>query len=158
MDYTESTRVKEMAESLIEQHHPHLSKAKIAYLMKGGEVGRKRTERRKGKRTQVCRVSKADDKWEFLSGYHFVIEVSQPIWDNIESPDAQNALLDDALCRMGKDNKGYYTNDPTIVVFLETVERHGLWNEDLREFGQLQMDLFDPSKQPDKEPELAEAS
>ncbi len=43
-EYNDAPRVRDMAESLIGKHHAHLKDARIAYVMKEGEVGKKITE------------------------------------------------------------------------------------------------------------------
>ncbi len=61
-EYNDAPRVRDMAESLIGKHHAHLKDARIAYVMKEGEVGKKITETSKGKRRKVAKARRQSEQ------------------------------------------------------------------------------------------------
>ena len=140
--YKESGRIKDMAGKLIKKHHAHLEGVPIAYVLKEGEVGKKIVETLKGKKATIVKARKQSELNLYLTGYDFVVETNERLWDLL-SVEAQEACLDTALCHMKHDSeKGFYLMDTPIQTFPEIVERHGLWNQDLKEMSK-QMLLFD---------------
>lgn len=145
-NFNHSERVEQVAERLIKQHHEHLSIANIAYLMKEGEVDRKIGEPDKGQIRKVAKSRKLPALYEFLSDYHFAIEVDQGIWDLL-TLEQQEAVIDQELCRLGWDaEKGPYIRETPLIIYPEIIERHGLYTEELRKFGEQfrQLKLFPP--------------
>lgn len=134
-NYTENQQLSTMVGRLVNEHHPDLASAKIAAVMKEGEVGKNITEPAKGKRPRIVKARKVPDLFNFLSGYDLVVEVEQKYWDGLELQ-TQEAFLDAALCRIGLDpEKGYYLKNP-LEIFPEAIARHGLYTNALRELGE----------------------
>ena len=147
--YTTSKAVQDIGERLVERHHKHLKKAQIVYVMKEGEVGKKITETTRGKRRTIVKGRKQSQLNQFLNGYDFVIEVDQKHWDEL-SLGAQEASIDQTLCHMKHDSEtGYYMADTPIQTFPEILERHGLWQPELKELQahMAQLALFPPPEE-----------
>lgn len=61
---------------LVSEHHPDLAGAKIAAVMKEGDVGKNITEPARGKRPRIVKIRKVPDLFNFLSGHDEAVETS----------------------------------------------------------------------------------
>ena len=151
-DYNQSQEILDIAEKLIDKHHPDLVDANIAYMVKEGQVGRKITKKSKGKATKIVKASKLADLMSSICKYHFVIEVDGNLWGFLND-EQKKALLDEALCHFGWDD-GPYTKDP-ITIFPENVKRYGWFTKELQNLAKefQQMDFtFEKLPDPQEEP------
>jgi hypothetical protein len=139
--YSQARAVKEIAETLIPQHHKHLEGARIDYVF------RSKHQKSKGK-IVAGKAHKISGLNAFLGTQtnapfggpdFFCMVIALDIWDAIS--DAQRiALVDHELCHFFRE-----VNDETgewglsirghdVEEFAEIVYRHGLWSEDLEHF------------------------
>jgi hypothetical protein len=128
--YGDCDGLKEIAEKLIAKDHYHLATARIRYVIKS-----KATKR--GGVPIPGNVYKMGGKFEFLTGFDFVIEVAQEIWNDY-SPAQRTALTDHYLARcVGEpdeedgDDMKWSLRAPPVQEFPEVAERRGAWNDDL---------------------------
>ena len=135
-EYQESERIKGIAEGLIERHHRHLGPARIAYVMKGRDREDNLAppkEPREGKQRRVTRARLVPQLYRLLTGYDFIIEVDQILWDMLELGQ-QEAVIDHELCHCARDEKGWYLRDHDVQEFREILERHGFYHPKLEQF------------------------
>lgn len=117
--------VVELAEELVEKHHPKLRNANIGILF------REKATMSKGQRT-LGKASKVTGRWKPLldDNYHFIIWLAADWWRDEATPAQQRALLDHELqhCYMfeGWEPK---MRGHDIEEFACIIERHGLWRE-----------------------------
>jgi len=137
-EYSESQRVEDIARKLIPMYHQHLSKAKIAYVMKERppeKPGQKMTPPRMGKKKAYGKATAVNPLWNCISGFDFVLEVDEVYWDILDL-DGQEALVDHELCHMVMDEKGWYLKDHDVEAFIAEVQRHGAWRGGMAEFAE----------------------
>ena len=122
--YRWAPKVKEAAREVIEQHHPHLEKANIAFLFRTGSWTSK------GK-TVTGRASIAPALWRFVSGYDLVLILNEMIWFNLTRK-GRKALLDHHLSHFAEpseDKEGnlcWDTREQDIKEFSQVIKRHGI--------------------------------
>lgn len=158
-----TTTAYKILDDLIEDHHDHLTDAKIAIAWRFGwkpDVDG---------RLKLCSVKKGSDLDRELHQHDFVILLNHEAWNESRfSEDQMRALIDHALCRceVSRDANGepkidennrvvYRIRHPEIQEFREVIARHGLWTADLERFAQVIREtksrpLF--NDQPDDEP------
>jgi hypothetical protein len=146
-NYAESERLKDMAETMISDHHEHLKEAVIGYVMKEYDQERPNPgtrSARPGKKRRLGKVRCYDTITQMLTGYHFVIVLDQRPWDMLDVNE-QEAVLDAELARLGWDADGPYLKDPDLAVFSDVVARHGVYNPEIEEFFKktAQLSLFE---------------
>ena len=124
-NYTEApSSVIHMAEGLINEYHPHLQDARIAFVM------RDEAPITNG-RTTMAKASKVTAINKTLMEYDFLIWVAEDIWNKI-SHDQRLALLDHELMHCaGNSDEGWYMRQHDIEEFNAIIERHGMWRKDL---------------------------
>ena len=139
-----TTTAYKLLDDLVEDHHDHLTDAKIAIAWRFGwkpDVDG---------RLRLCGVKKGGDLDREMHGYDFVILLNHEAWNESGFREEQmRALIDHALCRceVSKDSAGepridennrtvYRLRQPDVQEFSEIVARHGLWTTDLERFAQ----------------------
>lgn len=153
-----------IAQPLIRQHHPHLLKARILWLVSSS----KRT--REG-RVQLGVGKKLSPEARFLSsgaesvedGYDYLVTLSAALWRKLDDQ-AKAALIDHELChlvrkqtvnrRTGKVTESWARRGHDLEEFVEIVKRHGLWSADVRDLVLAGAQLALPTQ--DDEPEATE--
>jgi predicted metallopeptidase len=133
--YDWAETVEELAKELIPKHHSHLVNCKIAYLYKNKEM------KSKGRKV-VATAEKISAKNHKLSGYHFLITVAYPTYNELS--DAQKrAIIDHELehCFVEDDEQ---TGEPKYKLLPHDVEefgsiimRHGLYTTSLVKLGRV---------------------
>lgn len=135
----------EIVQRLVEKHHQHLIDAKIAIAWRYG------IKDDKDGRLVLGQARKATDLSRELVDYDFIILLNYQVYTSREFSDAQReALLDHELCHCQialdkdeepiEDDKGrrvYRMRKHDIEEFREIVQRHGLYKNDLEEFGRV---------------------
>lgn len=127
--------VEELAkQKLIPKYHTHLVNAKIAYLFKNKPL------KVRGK-LAVATAEKVNKKNTVLSGYHFIITVGYPTWNELSDP-VRLAVLDHELCHCLVDddedgNPKYSIVPHDIEEFSSVIMRHGLYAPDLVMMGRV---------------------
>lgn len=157
MSYEFNDAAVPIADYLIDQWHPHLSKTKIAYVFKGDEDDKVPQPAKAGKSVTYAKAGLVPEKYRLLAteDYEFIIEFSRPIWDRL-SLQHQEALVDHELCHCRQnDSDGCYMADHDVEEFRQILVRHGFWRESLRLFIESAQPLFD---QPGVQMNLASAN
>lgn len=128
--YRRAEEVRDIAEALIPEYHPHLHGETILYVFRSKATERKfkpvlGTARRvSGLNAYLAFQEMGEDAEPF-----YVIEIAEDIWGRLA--EAQRvALVDHELSHIGPD--GMLTHD--VEEFRAVVERHGLWMPDLHDF------------------------
>ena len=121
--YFDAPAVEEIAKDLIPKHHSHLKDQPILYLFVRSM-------------SDWARMCLRSEKEQFISGYHFLMEVNHKKWAEL-SDKQRLALVDHELCHAGIDSE---SGEPMIIEhdveeFGEIVKRHGLWQDDVKHFG-----------------------
>ena len=138
--YEESTNLKNLAESLIGDHHENLKVLSIAYEFRD-EASISNGKVIAGKCIRV------DDRNLTLHGYDVIIELAKDVWDQATDK-YKTAIMDHELSHIGIrfEEDGEPSRDPSsnrIKVFLKhhdieefasVLERYGDYHADLREF------------------------
>jgi len=125
----EAAEVQELAARLIDKYHSHLAEARIKYLFRTGEWLKKG-------RIVYGKAEKVPAKWNYLTGYDFVITINQEAWMT-GTPEFREALLDHELehCCKDEDKQGnpkWYIQPHTVEDFASIIRRHGLWDDCLK--------------------------
>jgi hypothetical protein len=124
---------EEIAKNLIKEHHCHLATARMKYIC------RNKSTKRAGIPVPG-NVYKMSNKFEYLVGCDFVVEVALDVW-NEYNPQQRIALIDHLLtrCTCTEDEESgdlkWHIRPPEIQEFSEVAERNGTWNLGLAEFG-----------------------
>lgn len=148
MHYEWNDAAELLAEHLISAYHQRLAGLKIAFLYKGEEEDPDKPKKfkpvRSGRKQTWAKTAKVTDKWRELAeeDYRFVIEFDRAIWDEL-SLQQQEALVDHELCHCGNDADGCYMRQHDLEEFREIVDRHGFWKDDVRDFAEATLPLFD---------------
>jgi len=133
--------VEKIAKKLIPKYHPYLANCKIAYLFKNKPMTSKGCE-------VLGTAEKVSKKNHALSGYHFIITVSYPSWNDL-SDAKRRAVVDHELahCFVDDDEK---TGDPKYSIlphdveeFGEIIRRHGLYTTNLVRIGRVVEDALE---------------
>lgn len=135
--------VHNIAQSLIDEHHPNLQGVPITYLM--------RCPTAKSNGAEVWgSTSKANAKQRALvkEDIQFIIELASEVWEHL-GIFQKRALIDHELCHCGVevDDEGeakYSIRGHDIQEFSNIVKRHGKWNDTITYFAD-QLSLFEPS-------------
>lgn len=128
-EYTEAPEVAEIAERLIERHHTHLLGLDIEYVFRSGTPAR-------GSKAVLGRARKVQGLAAYLSRTSeepfFLIEITEHTWGDLTQAQKE-ALVDHELCHFGVTEEGNLHIIPhDLDEFTIIVERHGLWNPDVR--------------------------
>jgi len=141
---------------IIQEHHPHLEKLKIAYLFKHGAESKPGKVIRAGKRKTWAKASLIPEKYVELleANYKFLIEFDVHVWSQLSKPQ-QRALVDHEFCHCGNDIDGCYMKHHDVEEFRDVINRHGFWKDDVKAFAQAcaSMPLFDQAEKQEKKPE-----
>lgn len=145
-------KVDDLVARVIKKHHKHLSGEKVKALLKSTAVGKKMAEPEAGKKPKVTHVYKLPEWMQFLTGHCFVVQIDENYWAFLK-PEIQEAIIDEALCQMGHDEKGPYLIDPDVAIYTGVIERHGYYTEQLQAMHErlTQMRLFGPPEEAKKE-------
>ena len=133
VQYDPAETVGELAKDLIRQYHPHLATCKIAYLFKNKEI------KSKG-RLVVATTKKVSADMHALCGYHFLITIAYPTWNDL-SDEIKRAALDHELehCWVEDDEKTgetkYRILPHDVEEFGSVIQRHGLYTTNLVKLG-----------------------
>jgi hypothetical protein len=137
-EYYKAIEVADIARELIKKYHSALGEAKIVYLF------RDKAPKSKGK--VVWGTTKKTSPIEkALTGYDFVIWVSEDIWVGIDA-NKKHALVDHELSHCGLDENGNWTTlEHDFTGFNAVLRRYGYWSGDLKRMKKSieQMSLFD---------------
>ena len=122
--------VLEIANRYILLHHRHLLDTDIGFSFRS-------ETQESGGRLVIGQASKVSEKFQALMNVtdrvDFQIWVAKDWWDDAD--DAQReALIDHELCHIGPGGK---LRSHDIEEFHAIVDRHGLWDRDLRQFGRI---------------------
>lgn len=151
----ESQELHSLAQPIIREHHSHLKGARVLYLFtsaKSSKAGRVRSGVAKKLTPEQRFLSSGLESVE--EGYDFMVVINVAQWRRL-TEDQQIALLDHELCycsqketvnrRTGAVTRKWVTRGPDLEEFAEIVERHGLWNPDVKRLvvagAQLALDL-----------------
>ncbi len=135
MEFKQDKIIKAAADRLIAANHAHLKSASICYVMKLDESGQDKPLKppRDGKHRKIASARKVPALYLELTGFDFIILVDQKVWDRL-SLEQQEAVVDHELCHCRYDEKGWYVADHDVQEFRAILERHGFWQDSLREF------------------------
>ncbi|MGN8233214.1 putative metallopeptidase [Priestia flexa] len=164
VEFKESLEVRQLAEEIIELHHPHLKDAKevIGYYLRDGQSDWA------GK----CKKCTAFEK--HLTKRTFFVFINEDAWRHL-SNEQRVALVDHELCHIRREKEEVFDKDKKQVVmdladkrdssnwkirehdveeFSEIIQRHGLWEQGIESFAvavrqvdhQMTLDDFNSSK------------
>lgn len=142
--YTPAPEVREIAEELIEKHHPTLAeyRPRIEYIFidktpkkNGKEVW---GTMRKVTNLAAFLAQEECDKEQGICDPFFVMTITKPVWDILDN-NKKVALVDHELCHAAVEEKDNGETELVIIPhdleeFNTIVNRHGLWREDVKEF------------------------
>jgi len=122
--------ILDMAWEIIERHHEHLRAANIAIIFRGSGTTTN------GKLT-IGKAAKVPAHFQhvFNKPVDFLIWLAKDVWDDLR-PEQRRALIDHELCHCSVGKKGFALRGHDVEEFTEIVERHGLWQPELRQFAQ----------------------
>lgn len=129
-EYADSPEVQELGEEVIKKHSMiDASQARIKYLFKISEKSR-----------TAGKCYKADKKWNFLTGYDYVVEMWHPWWSDATSFERE-ALMFHELSHIIRveTKKGikWALRDHTIEAFHEEVDLYGAWSPQLQQLKEI---------------------
>ena len=141
LQFDPAESVEKLAKTLIPKHHSHLGSARIAYLFKNKPM--------KSKGVDVAATAeKISKKNHALCGYHFLITVAYPTWNDLSDKE-KLAVVDHELehCFVEDDEK---TGEPKYSILPHDVEefsaiirRHGLYTTSLVRIGRVVEDALE---------------
>ena len=153
MEFKTVAKVDKIVASLIKKHHKHLDfgadeAPKVKTLLTSKAVGKKMAEQEAGKKPVIAKVHKLSEWMRFLTGTSFVIQIDENYW-NFLKIEVQTAVIDEALCQMGINEKGPYLIDPDVRIYTAVIERHGFYTDELQNVRSSlsQLNLFESSEQ-----------
>lgn len=125
-EYADSPEVQELAEEVIKSRNMiDASQARIKYLFKISEKSR-----------YAGKCGKADKKWNFLTGFDYVVEVWHPWWSDATNFERE-ALMFHELSHIIRveTKKGikWAIREHTIEAFHEEVDIYGAWSPQLQQ-------------------------
>lgn len=114
----------EIATYVIERYHPKLRGANFGFAF------RSEAATSRGKRI-LAAVSKVSATVKIHVDFDYLIWVAKDAWDHM-THEKRAALLDHEFCHcVQNDNFEWTMRDHDIQEFVEIIERHGLWTNDL---------------------------
>lgn len=140
-----------MANKLIEEYHPHLLDAKIAFIFRMDEM-KSRGQLLGGSAEMVT------GKHKFFSNYDFVITICKPVWEGCNDK-RRAALVDHELTHCGvtetvQGERKFKIIPHDVQEFNSIIKRHGLWSDPLQKFdkarrenGQLELFMSETDKE-----------
>lgn len=129
--YEVSTELRELGEAVIEKYNPNAIKdtpTKIEYLLVYPNINKK----------TVGRCIKSRPEYKFLSGFHFVIEMSGDIWDKLNDDTKEIVMYHELLHANASmnDKTGdwrYSIKDHDVKDFYVLIKKWGVdWFENLK--------------------------
>lgn len=132
-EYWRDNALDKLGEEIRMKHHEHLHDAEIIFLMtkkasvKGGLISYGKTKLANGLTRYFARAD-------------FVIVITAMLWDKA-TPQAHRAMVDHELCHCsyeedGEGNRTWTIQHHDVEEFTDTIDRHGLWHDSLKTFGQ----------------------
>ena len=144
MEFKLSEEAAKIGAGIMEEHHAHLLGVRVEFLMmsktpksKGKEVWG-RAKKISGLPAFLAQET-LQDYYEDQPADFFVIELSEEIWETLTAKGKQ-ALIDHELshCELEIDDETGATSlaivGHDVTEFSAVMERHGLWNDGLRDF------------------------
>lgn len=131
-EYQVSEEIERIAHTVINEHHEHLRRASIAYVMKMCERDQKGQPKipalstRVGVFAAVAKIRTVPALWQCLAGFDFVVEVDEARWMFL-ADEQQMAVMDHELCHATEDENGWYVRDHDVEEFADVLARHGAW-------------------------------
>lgn len=161
--YWRANEVRDVADTLIEEHHEHIEEMEVRYIfeskhtMHKGRVRMAHVRKIGGLNAYLAR----SHELESMSGARppapvaesfFLMVVAYDVWKELTGPQ-RIALVDHELCHIGQDGE---LTGHDIEEFAPVLARHGAWKPDLKQFMDAgkQTPLFEgadlrPAEQPD---------
>lgn len=132
-EYWHDPQLEEIGKSLIQKHHNHLLEAEISYLV---------TSRQKIK-AGVVEIGHSKRPSGLLKHYaraDFIVIIADDFWHGAERI-KREALVDHELCHCSVEydesgERSWIIRRHDIEEFTAVVDRHGLWTDELKQFGQ----------------------
>ncbi len=120
-----------VAAELIPEHHPHLEAARIAYLFTEGPLVSRGA-------AVLAKSQTASGLMEHFAAVDFVLVFDREGWTHLTDGE-RAALVDHHLCacagKADKDGEIHWSiRAPDVQEFREVIDRHGLWDDGLRDF------------------------
>jgi hypothetical protein len=128
VQFRNAPEVKEIAEAIIPEHHPHLDDAVISYIF------RSEHEERNG-RTVWGTARHPTGILAYYSRADFIIDIAEDIWFDLTEAQ-QLALVDHELSHCVEGKKGWEIQGHDIEEFESIIDRHGLYTPCRHSFGQ----------------------
>lgn len=157
--FEEAEEVRDIAEEIIDQHHPHLQDAKalIGYYFRDGNSD------------WAGKAKKCTAFERHVTGYMLFVFINKDAWKAL-GPDQRLALVDHELCHFSrhservyepetetwkdkyseaKDPDSWYIREHDVEEFSDVIKRHGLWETGIEKFAaavreaEYQMDIED---------------
>ena len=128
-----SPEIAKMAKPVIDEYHPHLVNARIAYIIQDGMQG-------SSKRPKAGTMAKPAGKATFLHDFDFIMTISRDFWDSKSTGHKEKvALIDHELCHADGEEKEdgewkWSIRHHDVEEFAEIVQRRKLWHEELVRF------------------------
>ncbi|MBL8186557.1 MAG: hypothetical protein JNK38_01045 [Acidobacteria bacterium] len=163
VEYTVAESVRDFADQLIKNHHPHLTNVKIEYVFRS-QAATKNGKAIWGRAKLVTGLNAwlatpMIQRWNRPEPF-FCLEIARDIWSRLNE-NQQKALVDHELSHCDRDLD---SGDLTIVghdleEFAHILRRHGLWHSDVEMFaktGAEQLSLLSIIEQRAETADLAE--
>lgn len=143
-EYCKAPEVQQIAEKLIEEHHPHLNDPDVTiYYIFRSDLPKQRGKVVAGEARKITNLAayfaSASEESESPDPF-FAMIISRPAWQDL-CHNQRVALVDHKLCHMGV--RYSRTGEQKLVIvehdlseFKAVVERHGLWDECLQEMAE----------------------
>ncbi len=118
----------ELAQELINEHHPWLREAKIGFMY--------RTEAAKSDNLTVSgKARKVSAEQQMFMDFDFVIWIAEDTFAGY-SPLQRRALVDHELCHCAGFPGKWQMRGHDFAEFVQIIERYGLWNDTLKRMGE----------------------
>lgn len=140
--FTQAPAVERIAEKLIRNHHTHLVDVEVRYVFRSetaksnGKPILGKARKLSGLNAYLAQPAGDPDAADF-----FVVEISEPAWEVLDTAQRE-ALVDHELCHCitvhdeDTDEVRLALAPHDLEEFRVIVERHGLWQPDVRKFAQ----------------------
>lgn len=131
-EYWRDSVLDKLSEEIRMKHHEHLHNAEIVFLLtKKASV--------KGGRISYGKTRLANGLTKYFARADFVIVITAMLWDKA-TPEKRRVMVDHELCHCSyeedeKGNRTWAIRHHDVEEFTAIVDRHGLWQEQLRDFG-----------------------
>ena len=125
IEYSEAPQsILSLAQKLIEDHHPNLQEANIAFVM--------RSEAQQGANGKVvAHTTRVKADIRVYADYDFLVWIAEDAWQRLTDKQ-RSAVIDHELCHMGGNvDTGWSIRPHDINEFRDVLARHGMWNDRL---------------------------